>query len=104
MQEAAYESLLKADRRILHSAVAETLEQLYPEQQDEVSGILAYHFAEADEAEKALTYLLKAGERALAGFATGEAMAFLKQAEVIARERNWAEPLRCALQGQREPS
>ena len=43
VQDAAYGSLLKQERRGLHRAVADALEQLYPERRSELAAMLAYH-------------------------------------------------------------
>ena len=48
VQDAAYGSLLKKDRKQLHLAVGEALEQLYAEQRDERAATLAYHFEKAE--------------------------------------------------------
>src|SRR3954470_18086022 len=64
VQDATYESLLKADRRSLHSAVGQTLEGLYAERLDEIAATLALHFERAEEYEKAVQYLIRAGEAA----------------------------------------
>ena len=45
VQEAAYEAILKADRRLLHQATAEAMEIAYPDRLDELAPTLAYHFA-----------------------------------------------------------
>src|SRR5690348_2967939 len=41
VQDAAYESLLKQERRRLHLAVAEALEALYPDRRNELTPMLA---------------------------------------------------------------
>src|SRR5215475_14192833 len=64
VQDAAYSSLLKQDRRRLHLAVGEALERLYPGQCDELAAILAYHFGKAEIHEKAILYLTLAGDQA----------------------------------------
>ena len=48
VQDAAYSSLLKNDRRHLHKSVGEALEALYPQQRDELAATLALHFEKAD--------------------------------------------------------
>jgi len=73
IQDAAYESMLKADRRILHRAIGETLERLYPEQLSELAARLGHHFALAGEAERARKYFILAGDSALAVYANVEA-------------------------------
>ena len=44
IQDAAYRSLVKADRRALHRAVGEMLERAYPDRIDELAPLLARHF------------------------------------------------------------
>jgi tetratricopeptide (TPR) repeat protein len=60
VQDAAYDSLLKQERRALHRQVGAALEQLYPERHGELAAVLARHFEQAGEPEKALEYLLEA--------------------------------------------
>jgi ABC-type transport system substrate-binding protein/class 3 adenylate cyclase len=64
VREAAYASLTENRRRTLHRNVGEALEDLQEEEQAEAYGLLARHFAEADEPERAAGYLLKAGDAA----------------------------------------
>ena len=58
IQDAVYASILKSDRRILHRAIGETLEQLYPERlaSRELAPTLGHHFAAAGERESASQY------------------------------------------------
>jgi predicted ATPase len=78
IQDAAYNSLLKARRAVLHRATAEALEQecetvaMHP-------GLLGYHFAQADVPNKAVKYLLRAGQQAAASSAMSEAQAHLRR-------------------------
>lgn len=65
VQDAAYESLLKQERRQLHRLVGEALEVLYPERRSELAAILAIHFEQAGDTDKALEYLVAAGRYAL---------------------------------------
>jgi DNA-binding NarL/FixJ family response regulator len=64
-RQAVYAGLLARERRTLHFAVAETMEQLHPE----AAGELAYHYFEAGAWGKALAYAQRAGERAQQLFA-----------------------------------
>jgi tetratricopeptide (TPR) repeat protein len=80
IQEAAYDSLLKSDRRQLHLAVGEVLERLYPQRREELAGRLAVHFSEAGEAGRAATYFILAGDRAARGFANREAISLYSRA------------------------
>ena len=74
VQDATYESLLKADRRSLHHAVGQTLERLYAERLDEIAATLGLHFERAEEYEKAVHYLVRAGEGAARVYAVDEAI------------------------------
>ncbi len=76
VQDAAYASLLKQERRELHRRVADTLVQLYPERQGELAGVIGMHLEEAGEAARAAPYLIEAGDHALSRFANREARAF----------------------------
>ncbi len=80
VQEAAYASLVKADRKQLHLAVGEVLERLYPDRREELAGMLALHFAAAGEKEKAIHYSRQAATRAEAAYAYGEAIQHLLKA------------------------
>ncbi len=85
-QEAAYNGLLKKDRRAFHRQVAEALECLFPERIDEQIGLLAYHWEQAEEAEKATHYLLRAGDQARMVYAHHEAIDYYERALVLMRQ------------------
>lgn len=78
--EAAYDSLLKGERRDLHLAVGEAIERLFPEQVGELAGELALHFEQGGDRERALAHLLVAGRHAL-HLANREARGFLERAK-----------------------
>ncbi len=65
VQDAAYASLLKPERRQLHLRVAEVLEDTYPEICDETPELLAHHFEEAGKIPQAVDYWLAAGKRSV---------------------------------------
>lgn len=80
VQEAAYETLVQARRRELHLRVGEALVELHRDSPAEVYGLLARHFAEADEPKRAVEYLLKAGDAARAVYADEEAIELYRRA------------------------
>jgi tetratricopeptide (TPR) repeat protein len=87
VQDAAYGSLLKQERRELHGQVAEALEQLYPDRREELAPVLAMHFEQAGEIEKAIGYFAAAGTHAKQRNAIKEAfVAFDQAAELIDRQ------------------
>ena len=80
VQEVAYSSLVDSKRRKLHKRVGEALEEIYQESPEEAYGLLARHFSEADDAEKAVEYLLKAGDAARGIYADREALEHYREA------------------------
>jgi tetratricopeptide (TPR) repeat protein len=80
VQDAAYGSLLKQERRQLHRLVGQTLESLYPERRRELAGILAMHFEQAGDDAKAIDYLIMDGRYALERAALIEAFAAFDRA------------------------
>ena len=80
VQEVAYASLVDSKRRKLHKRVGEALESIFQESPEEAYGLLARHFTEADEPEKAVEYLLKAGDAARAVYADREALEHYRKA------------------------
>lgn len=83
VQDAAYGSLLKQERRELHRLVGEALEMLYPDRADELAGVLAIHFSEAGDTDKAIQYLVAAGRFALDRNAIAEAYSAFDRAATL---------------------
>jgi len=81
VQDAAYSSLLKQDRRTLHRLAAETLLTLYPDRKDELAAVIGMHYERAGDPTAAAEYFVVAGEQALERFARKEAVAFFDRAE-----------------------
>ncbi len=79
-QEAAYNSLLFERRKIYHLHVGEAIEKLFPDRQEEFLGLLARHFEAAQANEKAIDYLLRAGDRARLEDAHDEAIDYYHRA------------------------
>ena len=63
-QEATYQSILERRRREFHHQVALGIERFYRERLEEYYEELAHHYSRSEDAEKAVEYLLKAGEKA----------------------------------------
>jgi oligopeptide transport system substrate-binding protein len=74
IQETAYRTLLAAPRARLHRRAAEWLEERYGGHETEVLGLLAYHWLAAANEEKAVDYLLRAGDKARQEYALDEAI------------------------------
>jgi len=87
IQEAAYNGLLKRERRGFHRQVAEALEQLFPDRMEEQAGLLAHHWERAEEPDKATEYLLRAGDQARLAYAHQEAIDYYRRALVLLKEQ-----------------
>jgi ABC-type transport system substrate-binding protein/class 3 adenylate cyclase len=83
VQEVAYRRLVGARHRALHFAVAEAVEKLHSGTVEEVYGVLAWHYSEADEPHRAAHYLLKAGDAARTLGAEQEALDLYDRALVF---------------------
>jgi predicted ATPase/class 3 adenylate cyclase len=79
VQDAAYSTLLRSRRAQLHTRIAATLEDQFPEVVAAQPALLAQHCAEAGLAEKAVVYWLKAGQQALGRSAMMEAVGQLQR-------------------------
>lgn len=83
-QEAVYKTILIKRRRAFHQRVAEVMESIYADRLDGLLGLLAYHFALANEREKAIEYYRRAARQAVNLFAYDDAIQNLRSAlEVI---------------------
>ena len=72
-QESVYQSLLRTDRRNLHQLAGETIEVQFQDELDEQVLLLAYHFEQSDDRDRAMRYLKSAATIAFDGFANQEA-------------------------------
>lgn len=79
-QDVAYESLLVARRKALHAAAGRALERLYADRLDEVYDRLAHHYAQTDDAVRAVEYLTRFAEKAARVYANADAARALEQA------------------------
>jgi tetratricopeptide (TPR) repeat protein len=82
-RDVAYESLLERQRRALHQAVAEAIEQVLPDAVEQ----LAYHYGRARVREKTLFYLDIAAQKAQREYANETALSYYHQA--LALEDHW---------------
>ena len=80
VQDAAYGTLLREQRRALHARIAETLESQFAEIAANQPELLARHFTEAGLIEKAAGLWGRAGQRSLARSALVEAAEQLTRA------------------------
>ena len=74
IQDTAYQSLLKRTRQQYHQQIAEVLVERSPETQETAPELVAHHYTEANLADHALSYWLRAGQQATQRSANAEAI------------------------------
>jgi predicted ATPase len=77
VQDAAYQSLLRATRRHYHAQIGQLFEQQFPEIGETQPELVAHHYTEAGDTEQALRYWHQAGRRAARRSANAEAIGHL---------------------------
>lgn len=80
VQDAAYESLLKSKRQVLHAEIAHSMESQVESAVDSELSSIAEHFAKGAVWPKAMEYYCRAAEQAGQGFAVKEALALYDEA------------------------
>ncbi|MCH8995271.1 MAG: AAA family ATPase [Chloroflexi bacterium] len=78
--DVAYSTLLLERRKALHRIVAAAIEELYADRLPEQYEALAHHYYKGQEWEKALDYLVKAGDKAAASYANQDALDYYDRA------------------------
>jgi class 3 adenylate cyclase/tetratricopeptide (TPR) repeat protein len=80
MQETVYGNILRRRRAAFHQQVGEAIETLYADGLAEHFEELAYHYERSSVDEKAIEYLLKAGEKARRAYLNEEAIGYFQRA------------------------
>ncbi len=83
VQEVIYDGLLHARRETLHREVAEAMERVFSEDVPGYAGMLAYHYSKGGVAERAETFLFRAGAEAARAAAPSEALHFFEEASKL---------------------
>jgi class 3 adenylate cyclase/tetratricopeptide (TPR) repeat protein len=89
MQETAYHSLLRRDRRHYHQLAGQAIETLYQRNLHTKTDLLAYHFYKAANWSKALGYTMEAMEQAHHSYACQEVLANIDRAFDIISKGRW---------------
>jgi class 3 adenylate cyclase len=79
-QDVAYNSLLLKKRKEIHEEIGKAIEQIYPERLEEFYEMLAYHYSNGENSEKACHYLKLSGEKSMRSHSTWEAFRFYREA------------------------
>ncbi len=90
-RDAAYDSILRRNRRTFHRKVGEAIEALFLDRLEEEAHRLAYHFREARDYERALRYYTLAGDVAARLYASKEAVTHYTHALEIALSDSYRE-------------
>ena len=96
-QEVAYKTILLKQRREFHRRVAEIMEALYADRLDDYASFLAHHFAASDLYGKAIEYLRRAAQRAVALYAYQDAIQGLRAALALMPAQAAANALKAEL-------
>ena len=79
VRDAAYESLLKAQRKDLHARIAQVLKERFADRVAVEPEVLAHHYTASGDIGPAIDSWLAAGERATERSANAEAIAHLRR-------------------------
>ena len=85
-REAAYNSILFRERRDFHRRVGEAVEEMFNDRLEEHSHLLAHHFHQAGDNERAMKYSVLAGDVAARLYANDEAITQYTRAIELARK------------------
>ena len=80
VQDAAYDSILKSRRKLLHAGIARLLVDRWPETRRTSPELIAYHHTAAEQHRLAAPLWLRAGEAAIQRFALSEGITHLRTA------------------------
>ncbi len=88
VQETVYDSILIEQRKVFHLKVAHAIEKIFKARLNQFYGMLAYHFAKANEHEQAEKYMIKAGDESLHASASSEALNYFQNALALYMQRD----------------
>lgn len=78
--DVAYATLLLEKRKVLHRIIGAAIEELYSDRLSEHYETVAHHYFKGGQWEKALEYLVKAGDKATAAYANQDALDYYGRA------------------------
>ncbi|MEA3446593.1 MAG: hypothetical protein U9R19_17900, partial [Bacteroidota bacterium] len=79
-QQATYESIIQNSKKELHLKIARSIEKVFAENIHEFYGTLAYHYELAENREKTLDFLVKAGNEAMNSGGSADGINFYNKA------------------------
>jgi tetratricopeptide (TPR) repeat protein len=93
VQDTAYSTLLRNERRRLHQRVAEALEQNFPQERDALAATLSEHYWQCEVWDKVVEYALRAGANALRVYALRETLEHYERALAALKQMASPSPL-----------
>ncbi len=87
VQEVAYNSLLKQQRRDLHEKIARVLERQHPDRIEALCETLAFHYRNGRSLHKAVDYLQRSGRKGVKKFAIVESHNYYENAYRMLQQR-----------------
>jgi class 3 adenylate cyclase/tetratricopeptide (TPR) repeat protein len=79
-QQLTYDAMLQQSRKEIHLKIARSIEKVFKANINEFYGTLVYHYELAEDKEKAIYFMLLAGEEAMRSGASSEALRFFERA------------------------
>jgi len=79
-QQLTYDVMMQQSRKEIHLKIARSIEKVFKANINEFYGTLVYHYELAEDNEKAIYFMLLAGEEAMKSGASSEALRFLDRA------------------------
>ncbi len=76
IHDSAYDSLLYHNRRSLHRYVAEAIEEIFPEEADSLSPVIAWHWERSGDSEKAVFWGIRALDNCARTFQNEEGLSW----------------------------
>lgn len=86
VSDAVYSTLLQRDRRDLHTRAGQAIEKIYAGWIDGQIEVLAGHYLRSPLLDRALHYLILAGEKAARSYANEQAVQYFSQARDVLRK------------------
>ncbi len=88
-QQLTYDAMMLQSRKETHLKIARSIEKVFAENINEYYGTLVYHYELAEDKERAIYYMILAGEEAMKSGASSEALQFYEKAhEMILGDNN----------------
>ena len=83
IRDVAMSSLLEENKRKYHQKIGEAIERFYQKRIDEYYELLAHHYESSADFQKALHYLIKAGDKSKALYANQQAIDYYTRAMAL---------------------